>query len=354
MLGLGWNSKQFRRIRRHNNGHECSVSYIKKKKMQTVKIIAVVVWLICPTELWAQKKWLMKVDSVLRERYYGADIDTNYLQRPEQRWDIRVGNNFSSSALQLTAERDGNEYKAELDADMKMTAQVKISYSGLALALSVNPTSLKGKNNDWGLNFNTSGRRFGLDVTASISKTMKGYVNDGDIRRDVNTGDMQQKMIYATAYYAFNARRFAYAAASSLSYIQKRSAGSWLLSAAFYGTAITTERKMSSELNHLNFALGGGYGYNWVPGRHWLFHISGTPTLCLYSHSSVTVNGEYEKMKRHFPEFIIIGKGAVVYQTRKWFLGSNMIYYTSVNGEKSKLHMLNTRWYLRTFVGLRF
>ncbi len=191
-------------------------------------------------------------------------------------------------------------------------------------------------------------------MTASISKTMKGYVNDGETRRDVNTGDIQQKMLYATAYYAFNSRRFAYAAATSQSYIQKRSAGSWLLSAAFYGSTITTERRVNSRLNHLDIAVGGGYGYNWVPGKHWLFHISGTPTLCLYSHSSVTVNGEYEKQKMHFPEFIIVGRGAIVFQTRKWFVGSNMIYYTSVNGEESTLKMLNTRWYLRTFVGLRF
>jgi len=310
----------------------------------------------CYTDSYGQKKLIMKADSVLRNRYYNARIDTNYLQRPDKRWNIRVGNNFSSSGISMMSKQTDYEYKAELNADLKVTAQVKVSYSGLSLSLSINPASMKGRNTDWGINFNSSGRKFGADVTASISKTMKGLETYAGKSYDLRTGDVQQRQLYATGYYAFNDRRFAYAAAFNQSYIQKRSAGSWLLSTAIYASTFTSEEtiKEDNKLKHFDIAFGGGYGYNWVPYKGWLLHISGTPTLCLYSHSSLEMDGKYEKMKMHFPEFIIIGKGAIVYQHKNWFFGANMIYYTTVNGDENKLQVLNTRWYARNFIGFRF
>jgi len=324
--------------------------------MRITRIIAIVSVLLNSTDILAQKKIVGKVDSLLRNRYYSADIDSAYLQRPSKRWSIRLGNNISSSGIEMAAEHKDKEYKAELDADMKESASAKISYSGLSLSISINPASFSGKNTDWGINLNTSGRKMGVDFSASISKTMKGFVNNGRIKNEVRTGDVLQEQVYATGYYVFNSRRFSYAAAFAQSYIQKRSAGSWLLSAAIYSSGITTEKTVTpdSKLNHFNLALGGGYGYNWVPGKGWLLHISGTPTISLYSHSSIEVDGKYEKMKMHFPEFIIIGKGAIIYQHKNWFLGTNMVYYTSVNGEKSTLQTMNTRWYARGFIGYRF
>jgi len=324
--------------------------------LQVIKVITVISILLVSADTYAQKKFLAKVDSLLRDRYYNVKIDTDYLQRPDLRWNIRLGCNVSSSGIEMYSKKDGKNYHANLKADRKVTASVKVSYSGLSLSLSINPASFSGKDTDWGLNLNSYGRKIGADVTASISKTMKGNVRNAGTDYQVKTGEVEQYMICATGYYAFNDRRFSYAAAFAQSYIQKRSAGSWLLTAAIYASNIKKieNNNGDNKLSHFDIALGGGYGYNWVPGKRWLLHFSATPALCLYSYGSMTVNGHYEKEKMHFPEFIITGKAAVIYQSKKWFLGANMILYTSINGDDDLLRVLNTRWHARGFIGFRF
>jgi len=321
--------------------------------MQVIRIIAVVFMVLCSADGYAQKKLIAKVDSFLLSRYYRANIDTNYLARPDKRWAVRLGGNLSSERIKM----EGNEYgysSLDLKADMKTTAQVKVSYAGLSLALSINPGEFSGKNTDWGLNFNTSGRRIGIDVTASNSKTLKGVLDTEGMKIDVGNGMIQQKLLYVTGYYAFNARKFSYAAAFTQSYIQKRSAGSWLLSAAFYGSRITAESDGYIKLNHIDAALGGGYGYNWVPGKGWLLHVSFTPTICFYSHTSLTIDDEYDDVYMQFPEFIFLGKSAIVYQTKKWIFGANFIYYGAYNGDKKTLAVMSSKFNLRAFIGMRF
>ncbi len=96
--------------------------------MQMIRIIAVVFMVLCSADGYAQKKLIAKVDSFLLSRYYRANIDTNYLARPDKRWAVRLGGNLSSERIKM----EGNEYgysSLALKADMKTKAQVKVSYS---------------------------------------------------------------------------------------------------------------------------------------------------------------------------------------------------------------------------------
>ncbi len=76
--------------------------------------------------------------------------------------------------------------------------------------------------------------------------------------------------------------------------------------------------------------------------------------LCLFSHSRLEIDGEREKLRWHFPEFIISGKGAVVYRYKKWYVGANMVFNFSVNGEDNSLQVMNTRWLAKSFIGFKF
>jgi len=321
-----------------------------------MKIAAVISLLLCHTDIYGQKGMVSKMDSLLHDRYYRVNIDTDYLQRPERKWSVRLGTNVSSTGIEIESKLNGKDSRTEMDADMKVTAAVNISYSGLSLSLSLNPAKLSGKNTDWGINLTSYGNRMGVDMTATDSKTMKGSVTYDGKEYVLGTGDVRQKLFYINGYYAFNARRFSYPAAFQQSYYQKRSAGSWLLSASVYGSRISTVNSLdvNGQLDHLKIALGGGYGHNWVPKDNWLFHISGAPALCVFSHSRLEVDGDHERLKMHFPEFIISGKGAVVYRNKNWFVGANMVFNFSVNGEGSSMQVMNTRWFARSFVGLKF
>ena len=55
----------------------------------------------------------------------------------------------------------------------------------------------------------------------------------------------------------------------------------------------------------------------------------------------------------HFPEVIITGRGAVVRQWSKTFLGLTMVYNFTNIGDKDDFTVYNTKWRIRTFFGLR-
>ncbi len=323
---------------------------------QTIKIVAVFSLVLFTTELFAQKKMIAKIDSFLHDRYYRVNIDTDYLERPARRWSVSLGGNMSTTGLEVTSSINGKDCHTKMDADKTLTTSLSVAYSGLSLSLSLNPAKLSGKETDWELNLTSYGNRMGVDITATDSKTMSGTMRFSDRMVDLATGDIRQKLFYLNGYYAFNYRRFSYPAAFQQSYIQKQSAGSWLLNASVYGSRTTTENLLTvnSQLDYLKVAFGGGYGYNWVPQKNWLFHISGAPTLCLFSHSRLEIDGEREQLRWHFPEFIISGKGAVVYRYKKWFVGANMVFNFSVNGEDNSLQAMNTRWFAKSFIGFKF
>jgi hypothetical protein len=61
--------------------------------------------------------------------------------------------------------------------------------------------------------------------------------------------------------------------------------------------------------------LSGGYGYNFVFGRHsqWLFHLSALPSAVLYKHNKLTVNGEEMRDNRLCFNMIFNERAALVY-----------------------------------------
>ena len=147
-------------------------------------------------------------------------------------------------------------------------------------------------------------------------------------------------------------------------YIQKRSAGSWMIGASFDGSK-TKVKGMIIRLNEL--ALGAGYGYNLVPSSHFLFHLSALPTITVYSHDYTKMRVEVEEgssdteiptvrnsMKYHFPSAIITGRGAAVYSWRNKFAGATAVYNFSVAGDEDHLQVKRNKWRVRMFFGFRF
>ena len=102
-----------------------------------------------------------------------------------------------------------------------------------------------------------------------------------------------------------------------------------------------------------NIGLGAGYGYNFVPHRGWLLHISALPTFILYSHTSMTFGEDRIPLHYHFPEVIITSRGAVVRQWTKTYAGISMRFnFTNIGSEKS-LAVHNQKWLARAFYGIR-
>ena len=299
---------------------------------------------------------LHRIHDRLTARYNNtSDIDTTYIARPETKWTVRVQGNESGTTIKTEGVENNLHFNSRLEANKKATLSVGVSYLGYSLSLSVNPAKLMGKYRDNEIYFKSYGKRFGFDFTYQNAKNFTGWHDhEGRERIELPEDILEVKTLNANAYYCFNHRRFSYPAAFSQSYIQRRSAGSFLLALSAQGQFATLDWEQQTKLKMTNIGIGAGYGYKYVPGHRWLLHISALPTFIVYSKTSMTFGDNHVPMHYHFPEVIITGRGAAVYQTKRMFYGLTMVFnFTNVGNEKS-LTIHNIKWNVRGFVGVRF
>lgn len=307
---------------------------------------------------------LFRGDSLLAANYHKVKYDTAYIGRPDARWTIKYRGNLSGADMRTTSITDGVQNRSRVTADCRGTLSMAVAYRGLGLGVAVNPAKFAGKCKDFEYNLNSYSNRYGFDVVFLSSKTYHGYKAADAERIDIHKGQISQNALNLNFYYAFNYRRFSFPAAFSQSYIQKRSAGSWMIGASFDGSK-TELSDMTIRLNE--FAVGAGYAYNLVIARHWLCHLSALPTMTIYSHDytktltsadednapSATSTVRHD-MKYHFPSAIITGRGAVVYSWRNKFAGATAVYNYSVAGDEDHLKVRRNKWRVRMFFGFRF
>lgn len=299
-----------------------------------------------------------RVDSMLTIRYRKGDVDTAYITRPQTKWTFTARYNISGAQIESEGIENGRHFKSEMKADYKSTLSVGVSYLGFSLNASLNPAKMLGKYSDYELNFNSYGKRFGFDVIYQDAKNYTGWTETDGMERVTLPADLlSMKTLNVNAFYVFNSRRFSYPAAFSQSYFQRRSAGSFLLAASGMGQrgTVNGERLDMEEtaFKMTNIGLGAGYGYNYVPGQGWLLHISALPTFIVYSNTSMTFGDTKVPLKYHFPEVIITGRGAAVYQWAGKFLGLSMVFNFTNIGHEESLALHNIKWRIRTFFGLR-
>ncbi|MBR3284614.1 MAG: DUF4421 family protein [Alloprevotella sp.] len=297
---------------------------------------------------------LKQLDSILTVRYHGSNIDTTYITRPQTKWTLKGRLNVSGSELEMDGQRKVSPFHSKIKSVEKTTISFGVNYLGIAVGIALNPAKLAGKYKDFELNINAYGNRWGFDVIYQDARNFKGwYEENGSERIDLPADILRIRSLNVNAYYAFNYRRFSYPAAFSQSYIQRRSAGSFMAAASAQVQNVKTEGDFRSTLKATNIGIGGGYGYNWVPGRNWLLHISALPTIIVYSHTSLKVNDVRTPMSYRFPEFIITTRGAVVRHFKRWFVGASMIYNFTNIGNHDQLQVFNDKWRTRVFVGFR-
>lgn len=307
---------------------------------------------------------LFRGDSLLAANYHKVKYDTAYIGRPDARWTIKYRGNLSGADMRTTSITDGVQNRSRVTADCRGTLSMAVAYRGLGLGVAVNPAKFAGKCKDFEYNLNSYSNRYGFDVVFLSSKTYHGYKAADAERIDIHKGQISQNALNLNFYYAFNYRRFSFPAAFSQSYIQKRSAGSWMIGASFDGSK-TELNDMTIRLNE--FAVGAGYAYNLVIARHWLCHLSALPTMTIYSHDYTKTRTSADEdnapsatstmrhdMKYNFPSAIITGRAAAVYSWRNKFAGATAVYNYSVAGNEDHLQVRRNKWRVRMFFGFRF
>ncbi len=303
---------------------------------------------------------LLKVDRLLARRYGKITYDTLYMMRPPYRWTVKVMANFSGATVTTrTRGSDDVLHEARVMSDFRGTLSIGATYRGLGLSVAVNPTKWVGKNKDYEFNLNSYSNKYGFDVIYFASNTYKGRLLVGDKRVDIDKGLVSQKGLNLNFYYAFSGKCFSFPAAFSQSYVQKKSAGSVMIGASFDGsfTDINADEEAgikATKIKMLGFAIGAGYGYNYVAGKHWLFHLSALPTFHTYIHANTTVDGDKNTLRYKFPSIILTGRGAVVYSWKNKFASATAVYNFSVSGDEARLQLLREKFRVRCSYGFRF
>ena len=301
------------------------------------------------------------LDSILAARYYKTPYDTNYIIRPEGRLTLKVRLNQSGNTFHAKGTVRDRSSRADLRTSHKTTFAVAAIYRGLSAGLAVNPAKLGGFYKDYEMNVNYFSSRLSLDASYQRSTTLAGDIEYGNEDKRMESGDVAMKMLNVVGYYIFNHRRFSYSAAFTQSYIQRRSAGSWLAGFSYQGGSIKTTEDLKERAPNVpetriylgHFGIGGGYAYNWVVGKKWLFHFSMLPTFVVYNRNNMTVNGETRKAKHTRFNMIFNERAAIVYNFSPRYFSSLTLAMNNSVFDNDDVLVNQNKWRLRASFGLR-
>lgn len=179
-------------------------------------------------------------------------------------------------------------------------------------------------------------------------------------------------------YYILNHHKFSYPAAFSQSTVQRRSAGTPLLGFAYTVHKVSVDWTQLQDLidqrldmsgfvapqdsnyrgfniKYLDVSLSGGYAYNWVFARNWLFSASLSVALA-YKHSYGGPDKSIEMRKGFsFHNFGLdgINRLGLVYNNSKWYFGVNSTL-NAFNYDKSNFSLNTFFGNLNFYVGFNF
>ena len=303
-----------------------------------------------------------RVDSVLAARYYHTPYDTNYVIRPEGKLTLKLRLNQTGNDFHAKGTVNDIYSKADLKTSHKTTMSIGASYRGISAAVAINPAKIKGVYKDYEFNLNYYSSRLSLDLSYQRSETLAGDIVGDRGEQHLQSDDVTLKVLNIAGYYTFNHRRFSYPAAFTQSYVQRRSAGSWLAGISYQGGSIKTTDNLKARspnapdvriyIGHLG--IGGGYGYNWVPSRKWLLHLSLLPTFVVYNRNNMTVNDERKEAQHMQFNMIFNERAAIVYNfSPRYFAGATAVVNNSVFKDDA-VTVNQNKWRARAFIGMRF
>ena len=303
-----------------------------------------------------------RVDSVLAARYYRTPYDTNYVIRPEGKLTLKLRLNQTGNDFHAKGTVNDIYSKADLKTSHKTTMSIGASYRGISAAVAINPAKIKGVYKDYEFNLNYYSSRLSLDLSYQRSETLAGDIVGDRGEQHLQSDDVTLKVLNIAGYYTFNHRRFSYPAAFTQSYVQRRSAGSWLAGISYQGGSIKTTDNLKARspnapdvriyIGHLG--IGGGYGFNWVPSRKWLLHLSLLPTFVVYNRNNMTVNDERKEAQHMQFNMIFNERAAIVYNfSPRYFAGATAVVNNSVFKDDA-VTVNQNKWRARAFIGMRF
>lgn len=175
-------------------------------------------------------------------------------------------------------------------------------------------------------------------------------------------------------YYIFNHGRFSYPAAFAQSTIQKISCGSPMagigytrhsLSLDYHRLQQLIDQRMGqqavaldstlmfSSVEYNDYSLSGGYAYNWVFHKNWLFAASAQLAVAYKKSKGDVPSDRWLGFKFENVNLDMIGRFGLVYNCMRWYAGASVILH-SYNYHKSRFSTNNTFGSMNAYIGYNF
>lgn len=314
-----------------------------------------------------------------------SEVDTDYIEPNHYNFQAMMQNRYSYEVYRLS-DNSNNSIRFEPKPSLKIGPYGGWSMIFLGLSIDVLHLGEKNKRREWDLSLYTL--PIGIDIY---------YRKSGDdyVVKDVQLSDMEDthqlqnvgfegiesSVTGIDMYYIFNNRRFSYPAAFNQSTQQKKSCGSPLAGIGFTRHTLKVDwdmlnnmfiqrigkdifenfkdRPVSEKVVYTDFSVSGGYGYNWVFAKHWLFASSLSLAVSYKksiadSERGLKALGTTLRNLRDFKfsdlTFDAVGRFGVVWNNGKWFAGASAIVH-SYNYSKSNFYTNNVFGSFNAYAG---
>ncbi|MBQ6166522.1 MAG: DUF4421 domain-containing protein [Muribaculaceae bacterium] len=258
--------------------------------------------------------------------------DSNYVVGTGKNWKLFLkSNNWIDSYIG----RPFKDVRMIMNSNLVSNIGVTLSFMAVSMGYSVAVSNLiHGEKLSNKVEFSFTCARFAADAFywENNNETNLIYTDKSmsDERIKFKQSGISRKAMGMTAYYFFNNRRYAQAAAYCFSKYQKRNAGSWLAGISLQHFDVKFDVEQMPDEGRIYFPTQAevprilyndycvlfGYGYNWVLGRKWLLNATITPYLG-YRYNHFANEGDQSS---NFSLNCRVRTGAV-YNHKQFFMG---------------------------------
>ncbi len=292
--------------------------------------------------------------------------DTAYVTGTGKNWKLILGNNYWGDVYEGMPTRDTRmSVRSPVISNLGLT----LSFMAVSVGYTMNISNLaRGKRLSNKLNFSFTCARFTADayyMENNSDMLLRFTDSDGKKYHVDRFSGVKRKSYGLAAYYFFNNRRYAQAAAYCFSKYQRRSAGSFLAGVSLYHNdlrvvkeelppeaaelrEVWTAQKGLPRFLYNDFCLLFGYGHNWALGRKWLINATLTPYLGYRHFIRTDINDPASAFSLNLR--LRVG---VVYNHKRFFVGlHNLVDMHRYRSEQYRLY--NGLIDISLLAGIRF
>lgn len=290
--------------------------------------------------------------------------DTSYVKSTGKNWKLILkSENWVDSYIGAPSK----DVRMLMNSNLVSNIGVSLSFMAVSLGYSISISNLiHGGKVSNKADFSFTCARFTADAyywenrnEINVNYTDKSI---DDERHRFRLPGISRKAMGLTAYYFFNNRRYAQAAAYCYSKYQKRSAGSFLAGFSLQHYDVKAdEDQLTEEVRHYipegsefprilynDYCVLVGYGYNWVLGRKWLLNFTFTPYIGYRYNILPQPDGKQSDLSLN-----LRGRIGVVFNHKQFFFALQG-YADHHRFKVNDSHLYNSMLSLTALAGIRF